>query len=61
MKYVGIRTQQVKNNIKSLILLALFPCILLGVIYAFLVALAYFGVSDPGYGDVVTVDWDYVN
>lgn len=61
MKYVGIRTQQVKNNIKSLILLALFPCILLGVIYAFLVALAYFGVSDLGYGDVVTVDWDYVN
>ncbi|MBQ6085638.1 MAG: M48 family metallopeptidase [Bacteroidaceae bacterium] len=61
MKYVGIRTQQVKNNIKSLILLALFPCILLGVIYAFLVALAYFGVSDPGYGDVVTVDWDYIN
>ena len=61
MKYVGIRTQQVKNNIKSLILLALIPCILLGVIYAFLVALAYFGVSDPGYGDVVTVDWDYVN
>ena len=61
MKYVGIRTQQVKNNIKSLILLALFPCILLGVIYAFLVALAYFGVSDPRYGDVVTVDWDYVN
>lgn len=61
MKYVGIRTQQVKNNIKSLILLALFPCILLGVIYAFLIALAYFGVSDPGYGDVVTVDWDYVN
>ena len=61
MKYVGIRTQQVKNNIKSLILLALFPCILLGVIYAFLVALAYFGVSDPGYGDVVMVDWDYIN
>ena len=61
MKYVGIRTQQVKNNLKSLILLALFPCILLGVIYAFLAALAYFGVSDPGYGDVVEVDWDYVN
>ncbi len=61
MKYVGIRTQQVKNNIKSLILLALFPCILMGVIYAFLAALAYLGVSDPGYGDVVRVDWDYVN
>jgi len=61
MKYVGIRTQQVKNNFKSLILLALFPCIMLAVIYAFLVALAYFGVSDPGYGEVVRVDWDYVN
>lgn len=36
MQYVGIHTQQVQNNIKSLLLLILFPCIILGMVYAFL-------------------------
>lgn len=36
MQYVGIHTQQVRNNAKSLLLLILFPCIILGVVYAFL-------------------------
>lgn len=61
MKYVGIHTQQVQNNLKSLLLLALFPCIMLGVIYAFLVIVNYLGVYDPQYGMTETVDWDYVN
>ena len=61
MKYVGIYTQQVRNNMKSLFLLALFPCILLGVIYAFLVIVNYMGVYDPEYGATETVDWSYVN
>jgi len=62
MKYVGIHTQQVSNNLKSLLLLALFPCILLGVVYAFLAIIAYLGVSDPAYGEApAQVDWDYVN
>ncbi|MBQ7180794.1 MAG: M48 family metallopeptidase [Bacteroidaceae bacterium] len=61
MKYVGIYTQQVRNNIKSLLLLALFPCIMLGVIYAFLVIVNYLGVYDPEYGMTETVDWSYVN
>lgn len=61
MKYVGIHTQQVQNNLKSLLLLFLFPCILIGVIYAFLVILSYLDVYDPTYGRVQRVDWDYVN
>ncbi|MBR4644776.1 MAG: M48 family metallopeptidase [Bacteroidaceae bacterium] len=61
MKYVGIHTQQVNNNFKSLLLLLLFPCILLGMVYAFLAILNYMGVSDPAYGEVRYVDWDYVN
>ena len=61
MKYVGIYTQQARNNIKSLFLLALFPCIMLGVIYAFLVIINYLGVYDPEYGMTETVDWNYVN
>ena len=36
MQYVGIHTQQVRNNAKSLLLLIFFPCIMLGVVYAFL-------------------------
>ena len=61
MKYVGIHTQQANNNFKSLLLLILFPCILLGMVYLFLVILNYLSVSDPYYGQVTRVDWDYVN
>ena len=61
MKYVGIYTQQASNNMKSLLLLALFPCILLGCVYVFLTVLSLQNVYDPYYGEVTTVDWDYVN
>lgn len=36
MQYVGIHTQQVRNNAKSLLLLILFPCIILAMVYGFL-------------------------
>ena len=61
MKYVGIHTQQATNNFKSLLLLLLFPCILLGMVYLFLVIINYLGVYDPEYGEISRVDWDYVN
>ncbi len=61
MRYVGIHTQQWSNNLKSLLLLVLFPCILLGVIYLFLVIVNSLGYSDPTYGPVERVQWDYVN
>lgn len=46
-------------------MLLLFPCIMLGVVYAFLAILNYLGTRDyayeNAYGAVTTVDWDYVN
>ena len=47
MKYVGMHTQQVQNNMKSVLLLLLFPCSLLGVVYVFLVISNSLGVTDP--------------
>lgn len=61
MKYVGIHTQQASNNLKSLLLLLLFPCILLGVVYVFLVIVNMLGISDPAYGETSEVNWGYVN
>ena len=61
MKYVGMHTQQVQNNMKSVLLLLLFPCILLGVVYVFLVISNSLGVTDPMYGGETNVNWDYVN
>ena len=61
MKYVGMHTQQVQNNLKSVLLLLLFPCILLGVVYVFLVICNSLGVTDPMYGGDTRVNWDYVN
>lgn len=56
-----MHTQQVSNNVKSLLLLLLFPCILLGVVYVFLLLTTSIGVYDPEYGQTGAVDWDYVN
>ena len=61
MKYVGIHTQQASNNMKSLLLLLLFPCILLGDVYVFLVIVNMLGISDPAYGETSEVNWAYVN
>ena len=46
---------------KSLLLLLLFPCILLGVVYVFLVIVNMLGISDPAYGETSEVNWAYVN
>ena len=46
MKYVGMYTQQVRNNSKSLLLLFLFPCIILGVVYAFF--LVMYAIENEG-------------
>ncbi|MBQ0085846.1 MAG: M48 family metallopeptidase [Prevotella sp.] len=63
MKYVGMLTQQRNNNIKTVLLLLLFPAILLGLVWLFLILTNYFGngVYDE-YGNVVNyIDWDTVN
>lgn len=35
MKYVGIQTQQRRNNFRSLLLLCLFPCLVVGLLFVF--------------------------
>jgi len=53
MKYVGIATQQRKNNVASILLLIAFPIILLGMVWLFLAVICYFGnTSYDAYGNV---------
>lgn len=49
MAYVGLHAQQVRNNMKSMLLLILFPCIILAIVYAFLAFMNVREVYD-GYG-----------
>ena len=35
MQYVGIQTQQSRNNFRSLLLLCLFPCLVMGLLFLF--------------------------
>ena len=51
MKYVGLYTQQVRNNTKSLLLLVEFPLILLGMVFLFIAVMQYLSVSNPVYFD----------
>ncbi len=41
MKYVGIQTQQSRNNFCSLLLLCLFPCLVVGLTYLFCLLIYY--------------------
>jgi heat shock protein HtpX len=41
MQYVGIHTQQARNNFRSVVLLCLFPCLVVLLIFLFSVLLAY--------------------
>lgn len=63
MQYVGIKTQIRRNNIKSIMLLLMFPVIILATVWLFLVLVNYFGggVYDQQGNVVRTVDWDTVN
>ena len=68
MKYVGIRTQQSSNNMKSMLLLAAFPGIILMLVYAFCTIMgsgndtSYY-YDAYGYAHAVSsgTDWDDVN
>lgn len=48
MEYVGIQTQQSRNNIKSLFLLLLFPCLIIGLTYLFCFLLNMLAYNDDG-------------
>lgn len=48
MEYVGIQTQQSRNNFRSLLLLCLFPCLVMGLLYAFCYLLHLLAMNDDG-------------
>lgn len=47
MKYVGIQTQQKRNNFRSLLLLCLFPCLVVGLTFVFCYLLTAMGGRPP--------------
>ena len=49
MKYVGLYTQQVRNNTRSMLLLVLFPLIMLAMVFAFIAIMQRMSVTDPAY------------
>ncbi len=54
MKYVGMYTQISRNNRMTFLLLLMFPLIILGVVWAFIALLSYFGNGYyDQYGNVV--------
>ncbi len=55
MKYVGLYTQQVQNNSKSLFLLVLFPAILLLLVFVFFVIMERLEIPDAIYFDWTVV------
>lgn len=48
MQYVGIQTQQSRNNFRSLLLLFLFPCLVVGLTYLFCYLLNFLAYNDDG-------------
>lgn len=63
MKYVGMYTQIRRNNIRTIMLLLLFPAIILGMVWVFLALLNYFGGGYyDQYGNIVhQLDTEVVN
>ena len=61
MQYVGLYTQQARNNMKSILLLLLFPCIILGIVYAFLAFTNMYAVEDSPYSSHTEVDFMATN
>lgn len=61
MQYVGLYTQQARNNMKSILLLILFPCIILGIVYAFLAFTNMYAVEDTPYSSHTEVDFMATN
>lgn len=57
MNYIGIHSQQVRNNMKSLLLLVLFPCIILAIVYVFVAFLNMQEVADGYQSSHLEFDW----
>ena len=45
MGYVGIQTQKSRNDFRSMLLLFMFPCLILGMVYLFCLILAWLGLT----------------
>ncbi len=56
MKYVGIYTQQASNNRKSLLLLIMFPCIILALVYIFFFVMDMLAEGSDGYANGGGID-----
>ena len=57
MQYVGIQTQQSRNNARSMLLLLLFPVLAVGLTFLFCYILAWFGGSSyDEYGNAIQND-----
>jgi len=50
MQYIGIHTQQMQNNVRSVLLLCLFPCLV--VFLTFLFSWLFVWVTDDGYNGI---------
>ncbi|MDR1357687.1 MAG: M48 family metallopeptidase [Tannerellaceae bacterium] len=51
MKYVGIQTQQRRNNLRSMLLLTLFPCLVIGLTYLFCFLAVHLGLLGEASGE----------
>lgn len=61
MKYVGIHTQQVSNNLKSTLLLIGFPLIMAALVYGFIAIIAYLGAENPANYDWYSVTGTFLS
>ena len=57
MEYVGIQTQQSRNNFRSLLLLCMFPCLVVGMTYLFCFLLHYVSMADDGTSRSMMLDY----
>ena len=45
MEYIGIQTQKSRNDFRSMLLLFMFPCLVIGLVYLFCVVMVKLGVA----------------
>lgn len=57
MQYVGIHTQQTRNNLRSILLLCLFPTIILGLVWVFFYIVYGQDVASATYGAAQALPW----
>jgi len=61
MTYVGLATQQRRNNIRSLILVLLFPFLVIGLTYVGISAFVYLGYEDTSVSSISLINEMFVH